>query len=277
MPLATLAEVLNNAYENGYAIAGFNFYTYEDASAIVRAAEEVDSPVILMASGKAIKHLGVDYATSTIRVLAERARVPVVAHLDHATDLRTIVQAIKHGFTSVMYDGSLLSIEENIRNTRFVVSVAGALGVSVEAEIGRVGMSEEGEDVGEILTDPDSASEFYEKTGVDALAVAIGSAHGMQKQEANLDLDLAKEIHESVDVPLVLHGSSGVRDADLRQIARYGFAKINIGTKLKHVFAQGIKDLCTSDTFAPDPLKIVVTASRELECVGKEMIALLRE
>lgn len=277
MPLATLAEVLNNAYENGYAIAGFNFYTYEDASAIVRAAEEVDSPVILMASGKAIKHLGVDYAASTIRVLAERARVPVVAHLDHATDLETIFQAIKDGFTSVMYDGSLLDVEENIRNTKLVVSVARALGVSVEAEIGRVGMSEEGEDVGEILTDPNSASEFYESTGVDALAVAIGSAHGMQKQEANLDLDLAREIHENVDVPLVLHGSSGVRDEDLRQIARYGFAKINVGTKLKHVFAQGMRDFCNSSAYVPDPLKIVVTASREIERVVKEKIALLRE
>ncbi|HAA86577.1 MAG TPA: ketose-bisphosphate aldolase [Kosmotogaceae bacterium] len=277
MALVTLAEVLNDAYRNGYAVAGFNFYTYEDASAIVRGAEELDSPVILMASGKAIKHLGVDYAASTVKVLAERASVPVVAHLDHATDLKTIFQAIKHGFTSVMYDGSMLGIDENIKNTKLVVSVARALGVSVEAEIGRVGMSEEGEDIGEILTDPDSASEFYDSTGVDALAVAIGSAHGMQKQEASLDLDLAREIHESVDVPLVLHGSSGVRDEDLRQIARYGFAKINIGTKLKHVFAQGIRDLCNSSTYVPDPLKIVVNASQEISHVVKEKIALLRE
>ncbi len=276
MSLATLAEVLYPAYRNGYAVAGFNFYTYEDASAIVRAAEELGCRVILMASGNAIKHLGVEYTAFTVRTLAERVDIPVVAHLDHATDLGLIVQAMKHGFTSVMYDGSLLPVEENIRNTTFVVSVARALGISVEAEIGRVGKTEEGEDVGEILTEPGAARDFYERTGVDALAVAIGSAHGMQKQEANLNLDLARQIHQAVNVPLVLHGSSGVKDEDLRKIASYGFAKINIGTRLKHAFAEGMKNLCKPENFKPDPLKIVTKASMRIDEVVKEKISLLR-
>ncbi len=277
MSLATLAEVLDPAYRNGYAIAGFNFYTYEDASAIVRAAEELGCPVILMASGNAIKHLGVEYTAFTVRTLADRVDIPVVAHLDHATDLTLIVQAMNLGFTSVMYDGSLLPVEENIRNTTFVVGVARALGISVEAEIGRVGKTEEGEDVGEILTEPGAARDFYDGTGVDALAVAIGSAHGMQKQEADLDLDLARRIHEAVDVPLVLHGSSGVRDEDLREITHYGFAKINIGTRLKHVYAQGIRELCKAEDFKPDPLRIVTRASLRIDEVVKEKISLLRK
>ncbi len=276
MSLATLAEVLNPAYENGYAIAGFNFYTYEDASAILRAAEELGCPVILMASGNAIKHLGVEYAACTVRTLADRVDIPVVAHLDHATDLALIVQAMNRGFTSVMYDGSLLAVEDNIRNTQFVVRVAKTLGVSVEAEIGRVGMSEEGDDISEVLTEPQAAKDFCEKTAVDALAVAIGSAHGMQKQEAYLNLELARQIHHVVNVPLVLHGSSGVKDEDLRKVASYGFAKINIGTRLKHVFAKGMKDLCVSESFRPDPLWIVKRASQSIDEVVKEKISLLR-
>lgn len=276
MALYTLKEVLKDAFKNGYSVPGFNFYTYEDAMAMVKGAEELNSPIILMASGSCIKHLGHDLAFEIVNALAKRTKVPVVCHLDHADKMDSIYKAIKAGFTSVMYDGSILPIEENLKNTIMVVSVAHAVGVSVEAEIGRVGKSEEGEDLHpEVLTEPEWAKDFAEKSNVDALAVAVGTCHAMQKQEANLQLDRAREINGAVSVPLVLHGSSGVKNEDLKVLGSYGFAKVNIGTKLKTTYADGIKAECEKEPFKRAALNLLTNAGKKVTEVVKEKIELL--
>lgn len=275
MPLVTLKELVQKAYKSDYAIPAFNIHTYEDAVAIVKGAEEMKSPVILMASPSAIKHLGIKIAACIINDLAENATVPVVSHLDHATDLDIIFRAMKAGFTSVMYDGSSLSFEENVQNTRLVVKVAKAFGVSVEAEIGRVGKSEEGEELQQILTEPESAKAFFEQTQVDALAVAVGTAHAMQKQEAQINFERVKQIQEVVDVPLVLHGSSGVPDEDLTKISKMRFGKINIGTVLKTVYVKKIREILQNKPELKDQIILLKDASCAVTEMVKHKIKLL--
>ncbi|HOJ88235.1 MAG TPA: class II fructose-bisphosphate aldolase [Pseudothermotoga sp.] len=275
MPLVGLKELVQKAYKCDYAVPAFNIHTYEDAVAIVKGAEEMKSPVILMASPSAIKHLGIKVAACIMNDLAQRSSVPIVSHLDHATDLDIILKAMKAGFTSVMYDGSNLSFEENVQNTKFVVKVARAFGVSVEAEIGRVGKSEEGEQLEQILTEPESAKAFFEQTQVDALAVAVGTAHAMQKQEAQINFQRVEQIQKIVDVPLVLHGSSGVPDEDLTRISKMGFGKINIGTVLKTVYVQKIREILLNKPELKDQITLLKDASVAVTQMVKHKIELL--
>ncbi|PNR98270.1 ketose-bisphosphate aldolase [Petrotoga mexicana DSM 14811] len=275
MPLVNLNDVLVPAYNGGYAVPGFNFHTYEDAKAIVKGAELLKSPVILMASGSCIRHLGLDLSIEIVKFLAKNTSIPVVAHLDHATDINLILQAMTKGFTSVMYDGSLLDIEENIKNTKFVVKVARALGINVEAEIGRVGKSEEGKEAKEILTDPEIAESFFDATQVDALAVAVGTAHAMQKQEANIRFDLVEKLSNILNVPLVLHGSSGVKNEDLIRISKTKFSKVNIGTILKTVYMEKIREILKDNPELRDQIKLLESAANAVVETVKEKIRLL--
>jgi len=276
MPLVSLNEILKDAQKRNYAVPGFNFHLYEDLKAIIKGAEEMRSPVIIMASGSCIRHWGPKLAAEIVIELANMAKIPVVAHLDHASDMSLIFKAMKAGFTSVMYDGSLLPLEENISNTKIVVKVAKSLGISVEAEVGRVGKSEEGEDVSEILTDPMVAVKFVEETEVDALAVAVGTVHGMQKQSANLNMDLCKELSRVVPVPLVLHGSSGVKNSDLIELStKTNFRKINIGTRLKTVYMNRIREILKNDPALKNPLLLMEEASSAVTETVKEKISFL--
>ncbi len=275
MALVTLKELVQRAYKSDYAVPAFNIHTYEDALAIVKGAEEMRSPVILMASPSAIKHLGIKLAACIINDLAMNASVPVVSHLDHATDMDVIFKAMKEGFTSVMYDGSNLSFEENVQNTRLVVKVARSFGISVEAEIGRVGKSEEGEQLEQILTEPQSAKGFFEQTQVDALAIAVGTAHAMQRQEAQINFERVRQIQEVVDVPLVLHGSSGVPDEDLTKISKMRFGKINIGTILKTVYVKKIREIVLNNPGLKDQIVLLKDASMAVTEIVKGKIKLL--
>ena len=275
MPLVHLNDVLLPAFKGGYAVPGFNFHNFEDAKAIIKGAEELKSPVILMASGGCIKHLGLELSIETVKILAKNTSIPVVAHLDHANDLDLIFQAMAKGYTSVMYDGSALPIEENIKNTKLVVKIAKALNVNVEAEIGRVGKSEEGEDIGEILTEPEIAKNFFEETQIDALAVAVGTAHAMQKQEANIHFDLVEKLSSTLNVPLVLHGSSGVKDEDLKKISKTKFSKVNIGTRLKSVFVEKIREILNEKKDLKDQIVLFELAENAVVETVKEKIGLL--
>ncbi len=275
MPLVSLTDVMKDAQENKYAVPGFNFHLYEDLVAIVEAAQEARSPVILMAAGTCIKHWGPTLAAALIKDVASRVDIPVVAHLDHASSLELIFRSIYAGFTSVMYDGSMLPVEENVANSKIVVKVARTFGVSVEAELGRVAKGEEGESAVEILTDPSDVIMFCEQTHVDALAVAVGTVHGMQKQEAKIHLDLVNAISKVSPVPLVLHGSSGASDDDLRYISKTGFSKINIGTRLKTVFTEGIREVLSKDAELKDQLKLLKMAVPRVKETVREKIDLL--
>ncbi|MCF7944835.1 MAG: class II fructose-bisphosphate aldolase [Spirochaetia bacterium] len=275
MSLCTLHDLVEKAKRSDYAVPAFNFFTFEDAKAIVRGAEELKSPVILMASGSCIRSMGVDIAAAVIHSLAKKASVPVVAHLDHADKLDIIFQAIQSGFTSVMYDGSMLPVDENIANTKIVMRVAKALGVSVEAEIGRVGKGEEGQDASEILTTPESAIRFMEETQVDALAVAVGTRHAMQEQEAKIHFDIVESLSNVLNVPLVLHGSSGVTDEELGKIIKTSFGKINIGTVLRRTFTQGIKNTLSSQPNLMDHLKLLEISGKDVSEKVKNKISIL--
>jgi len=275
MPLVTLNEVLPKAREEGYAVPGFNFYSYEDALQIITGAVELYSPVILMATGKCVKHLGLGLIPKMVEELVKDVDIPVVLHLDHASELETIYRAMKLGFTSVMYDGSLLPIEDNIKNTKKVVEVAHALGITVEAEIGRVGKGEDGEDVKEILTEPKAALEFYKATKIDALAIAVGTAHGMQKQTAKIHHDLIEKVSNIVEVPLVLHGSSGVKDEDIIRVSKTGISKINIGTRLRSAYTDSLKDYFISNPDTTDYVKAIEASSTVIKAIVKEKIMLM--
>lgn len=275
MSLVTLSEVLKDAEKNNYAVPAFNFNLYEDLTAIVKGAEELKSPVIVMAAGSCIKHWKPELAAFMIKEVAERASVPVVAHLDHASNMDLIFQAMKAGFTSVMYDGSMLSFEENMANTKTVVKIAKALGISVEAEVGRVGKSEEGEDLGEILTEPEYAARFIEETDVTALAVAVGTVHAMQKQNAKIHHDLVEKLSAAVTKPLVLHGSSGATNEDLLKLSKTSFCKINIGTRLKTVYTERIREILAEKPELKSQIVLMQEAAPAVSETVKEKIRLL--
>jgi len=272
MPLVTMNETVKKAYKEDYAVPGFNVFSFFDANAIIAGAEEQNSPVLLMTSGSCIKAMGIETAAGLYSAVAKRSKVPTVLHLDHASDIDIITKAINYGYTSVMYDGSMLSFEENIKNTQFVVKMARALGVTVEAEIGRVGKGEDGEDVTAVLTEPEMAKKFYEETDVDALAIAVGTTHGMQKQEAKIHYEIIKEIAKTVDVPLVLHGSSGVTNQDLEKISKFTFGKINIGTRLKNAFCDSIRENLNNDPVQRDYHKLLLKSAEAVKEVVTDKI-----
>jgi fructose-bisphosphate aldolase class II len=276
MSLITLKEAVAPAFKSDFAVPAFNFFTFDDAKAIVVAAEELNSPVILMSSPSCIKNFGVEIAAAIMRNLALQSSVPIVVHLDHAEDLDTIFKAMNNGYTSIMYDGSKLPVDENITNTKVVVRVAHALGISVEAEIGRVGKGEEGEEAKEILTTPESAADFMQQTGVDGLAVAVGTRHAMQEQEAKIRFDIVEGISAAVEAPLVLHGSSGVTDEELRRIISTKFAKINIGTVLRKTFINSIRETLQSQPDLKAHDKLLQMASASVVEKVKEKIRILK-
>lgn len=239
--LASLEEIVMDAARKDYAIPGFNVYGYEDAISVVRGAEELNAPAILMANKEAVDYMPIKYLANILCLIARDAKVPVCVHLDHAKDYEFIATAIKSGFTSVMYDGSQLPLSENIKNTLEVVKLAKACGVSVEAEIGSVGYSDTSISAKAIYTEPEEAKEFAEETGVDALAISIGTQHRMEVQTASIQYDRLEAIQKIVSVPLVIHGSTGVMDEDLAKLAAYHVAKVNIGTALRMEFGHTLR------------------------------------
>lgn len=232
--LVTMEELLKDAEERKYAVGLFNHLNLEMARGIVEAAEETHSPIIL---GVAEVHFPTNpfpYAAMMMKQLAHNAKVPVCLHLDHGTDLQKIYNAIKAGFTSVMYDGSALPYEENIKNTRLISQVAHPLGISVEAELGHVGM---GDNVADFNSDDqytkvEQVNDFIDRADVDALAVAIGTAHGAYTVKPKLDINRLAEIYAVAKKPLVLHGGSGLTDEDFRNTIKNGIRKVNICTEM---------------------------------------------
>lgn len=232
--LVTLEEILKDAEQKKYGVGLFNMLNLEMARGIIEAAEEEKSPLIL---GVAEVHLPVipfDYASIIMNKIAKEAKVPVCLHFDHGTDYNKILTALKAGFTSVMYDGSALPYEQNIANTREVSKVAHALGCSVEAELGHVGGAEGGGDDGHeaMYTKVEQVNDFTRRAGIDALAVAIGTAHGQYKSKPKLDIKRLKAIYDIAEKPLVLHGGSGLSDDDFKNTIKNGIRKVNICTEM---------------------------------------------
>jgi len=263
-------EVLEHAHKNGYAVGAFNVNNMEIVQAIVEAAEETKSPVILQASQGGLKYAGVEYIAKMAQVAANNAKVPVVIHLDHGTDFVQIMQCIRHGFTSVMIDGSKHQLEENIAITKKIVELAHAVGVSVEAELGKIGGTEDEITVEEreaTFTDVDEADRFVKETGVDSLAIAIGTAHGPYKGEPKLDFERLKAIKERLNMPLVLHGSSGVPEESIRRAVSLGINKINIDTDLRMAFSNAVREVVLNNPSEYDPRKLLGPAREAMKKV----------
>lgn len=275
--LVTGKELLDHANKHGYAVGAFNINNMEIVQAIIEAAEETNSPVILQASQGGIKYAGIEYITALGKVAAEKAKVPVALHLDHGTDFDQVMLCIRYGFTSVMIDGSKHPLRENIELTKKVVDVAHAVGVSVEAELGKIGGTEDDITVDELeatFTDPDEAKIFVEETGVDSLAIAVGTAHGVYKGEPKLDFDRIRKIKELVGIPLVLHGSSGVPADSIKKAIEAGINKINIDTDLRIAFTKAMKDFLRENPDNIDPRKILTPARKAMKEVIKEKMIL---
>jgi fructose-bisphosphate aldolase class II len=266
MALVSLVDLLKEAEKEGYAVGAFNTNNMEIAQAIVEAAEAERSPVIMQASQGAIAYAGIEYITSLAMVAASRAKIPVALHLDHGTSFSQIVQCIRSGFSSVMFDGSKLSLEENIAMTRKVLEVARPIGVSVEGELGKIGGTEDDITVDEreaLFTDPEEAEIFVRETGIDCLAIAIGTSHGQYKGEPKLDFDRLKEIKARIKVPIVLHGSSGVPDEVIQEAIRLGIRKVNIDTNVREAFVWGMRQAMEKNPDEIDPRKILGPARKE--------------
>jgi tagatose 1,6-diphosphate aldolase GatY/KbaY len=277
MALVNTEKMLNDAKLNGYAVGAFNIHNLETLKAVVKAAFEMNSPLILQTTPGTIKHAGEDYIAAIAKVASEKYDIPIALHLDHGNSFDIVVRCLRAGYTSIMFDGSMLPYEQNIATTKKVVEVAHAAGVTVEAELGNIVGVEDDMYVNEdanAFTDPKMAADFVKKTGVDSLAIAIGTAHGLYKGEVRLDFDRLKEIRSLIDIPLVLHGASGVPDDLVRKAIELGINKLNIATELKIPFANAIKEVFENNPSESDPRKYLASGEESIKEVVKEKIKL---
>ncbi len=254
--LVPMGDLLRRGQREGYAVPAFNFYNHPTAQAIALEAESLESPVILMVSGRYVEYMGVRHAAALGLQAADAVRTPVALLLDHGATLELAESCSAAGFTSVMIDGSRKAIEDNTALTRAVVDYAHARGISVEAELGAVGGIEdavfgEEDDIKLTLIDPDQAAQFVRDTGIDALAPAIGNVHGLTKLEPKLDLRLLERVRRAVDIPLVLHGGSGLSDETVRTIISIGVSKFNVGTEMKVAWRDGLRDYFATEKYEP--------------------------
>ena len=252
-------RLLDAARREGRAVAALNFYNAETLRAHIDAARAAGASIILQTTESTINYLGIRLAVAMAGAAAEEVGLPLALHLDHGASYELAARCVEAGYTSVMIDGSKLPFAENCALTRRVADMAHAAGVSVEGELGHVAHNDEADDISRFFTRPGDAAEFVRETGVDALAVAVGTAHGFYKGEVRLDFDRLREIRAAAGgAALVLHGGSGVPDELLRRAVRCGIAKINFGTELKDAFTRAVKEsLAAGDeidlrkTFAP--------------------------
>lgn len=266
MALVTTKQLMLDAQKNHYAIGAFNAENMEMVQAIIAAAEEMHAPVIVQTTPGTLKYASPSTFHAMAAAAAAEASVPVAIHLDHGSSFELAMQAFRAGYTSVMIDGSHHVFEENIQITKEVVRACHAANIPVEAELGKVGGKEDDLDggSGNGYTDPAEAAEFVKRTGIDSLAVAIGTAHGVYHGTPKLDVNRLSEIREAVSVPLVLHGTSGVPDDAVRECVARGICKVNYATDLRIAFSKGLKEFLAEDPDAFDPKKY--------SAVGREQV-----
>jgi fructose-bisphosphate aldolase class II len=264
MPHTPTGDLVRNAVAGSVGIGAFNVISLESAEGFVSAAERTGLPVILQISENCARyHGGLGAIAAGTLALAAASSATVAVHLDHATDEELALQAIDLGFGSVMFDGAKLDYAENVAATRRVVDAAHSAGVSVEAELGEIG-GKDGAHAPGVRTDPDEAAAFTAETGVDALAVAVGSSHAMSLRNASLDLDLIARIARAVPVPLVLHGSSGVPDDEIVSAIRAGMTKINVSTHLNGHFTRAVRAALEADPGLVDPRRYLAAGRTAL-------------
>lgn len=256
--LTTTKEMLLNAQAGHYAVGAFNVENLEFVMAVIKAAEDKNSPVIMQTTPGTIKYANLDYFVAMVTTAAKSVRIPIALHLDHGDSFGRCMQALRAGYTSIMIDGSHVPFEDNIILTSSVTKVAGSMGVPVEAELGKVGGKEddrpavEGENP---FTDPAEAEEFVARTHCTSLAVGVGTAHGIYKGAPHIEQEILKEIRKHVDIPLVLHGTSGVPDNQVAEAIQNGICKVNYATELRQAFTKGFMGYMTQNPACFDPKK----------------------
>ena len=270
MPLVTSEKMLLDAQKGCYAVGAFNVENMEMVKAVLAAAEELKAPVMLQTTPGTIKYGTVETYAAIVKAEADKVSVPVCLHLDHGDSFELAVQAMKAGYTSVMIDGSHEDFENNIAITKKVVDVAKAIGIPVEAELGKVGGKEDDlEADADTNTDPVEAKEFVERTGVSSLAVAIGTAHGFYVGTPVLDKPRVSAIKEVVPVPLVLHGASGLSEEDVKECVERGMCKVNFATELRAAYTAAVKKLLEEKPETYDPKKLGIVG---MEAVKEQVM-----
>ncbi|MEU3462797.1 class II fructose-bisphosphate aldolase [Streptomyces sp. NPDC006733] len=273
MPLAATHDIADAAAATTVGVGAFNVVQLEHAQAIVAGAEAAGRPVILQISENTVRYHGaLEPIALASLAIARSARVPVAVHLDHAESADLVREAVELGFTSVMFDASTLPYADNVAATREITAHCHDRTVWVEAELGEIG-GKDGAHAPGVRTDPDEARDFVAATGVDALAVAVGSSHAMRTRDAVLDFELITRLRDAVGVPLVLHGSSGVGDDDLVRAVAAGMTKVNISTHLNRTFTRTVRTRLDADTAVSDPRKYLGPAR---DAVAGEVARLLR-
>ena len=274
MPLVTTKQLLLDAQAGGYAIGAFNVENMEMVQAVVGAAEELKSPVILQTTPSTVKYADLEYFYANVKTAAKKATVPVVIHLDHGNSFDLAMQALRTGYTSIMIDGSHDSFEENIAVSKAVVDACHPSGVAVEAELGKVGCKEDDLDGGynNPYTNPQEDVIFVERTGIDSLAVAIGTAHGVYQGIPKVDVERLSKIKEVVSIPLVLHGASDVPDELVKEAISLGICKVNVATDLKIPFADAVKKFFNENSKESDPRKYMTPGKEAMKEIVKHKI-----
>jgi len=275
MSYVTPKEMLEKAYKQNYAVCAFNVENLEMAQAVVWAAQEMNAPVIVQTTPSTVKYAGCDYFYAIIHTAAKNTAVPVALHLDHGNSFELVCRAVRNGYSSLMIDGSHLTFEDNIALTKKVVEVAKSVSIPVEAELGKIGGRED--DLiaeNDCYTVPSDAAEFAKRADIDSLAIAIGTAHGIYKETPVLDLERLSQIKAVVDIPIVLHGATGLSDDTVKQCVSRGINKINFATELRMAYTAALREKLNSNADIID-VKIYSDYARKrvMELV-KEKIAL---
>ncbi|MFJ9500849.1 class II fructose-1,6-bisphosphate aldolase [Brevibacillus centrosporus] len=277
MSLVSSTEMLRRARKEAYCIGAFNVHTMEMLQAVVEAAEEAQSPLILQTTVGTVKHLGPEYVAAIAKVAAKSVQVPIALHLDHCHDYELIERCIQAGYTSVMIDASMHPFSQNVEQTKRVVELAHRCGVNVEAELGKVGGVEDElvvEEEDAVLADPKECEEFAALTGVDTLAPAIGTAHGMYKGEPKIAFSRLEQIAERVGVPLVLHGGSGIPEEQVKRAVALGMAKMNVATELRIAFSDAIKQVFGENPQENDPRTYMKRAKQAVKAIAQAKMAM---
>lgn len=275
MSRTTASKLVSNAKAEGRAVGAFNVILLEHAEALVTGAEAAQLPVILQISQNCAEYHGSlkPIAVATLAI-AEASSVKVSVHLDHAESETLVREALDLGFDSVMFDGSKLEYHANVEASSRMARLCKDYGATIEVELGEVG-GKDGVHAPGVRTNPQEAKAFAEATGVDLLAVAVGTSHAMTTRDASLDFELIREIAQAVSVPLVLHGSSGVSEADLQKAVRAGMSKINIATHLNHVFTDEVRRILAADPKLVDPRKYIKSARTKVANETSHLLKLL--
>lgn len=273
-----MKDLLAVGKEHQFAVPAFNICSFDMLKAIMEEVEANNAPVILEIHPDEIEYLG-DNFVATVREYAHKSKVPVVIHMDHGGTIKDVMRAIRNGYTSVMIDASRASYEENVALTKQVVELAHKVGVSVEAELGTIGNNGSAEGGADtiIYTDPDQAEDFVQRTGIDTLAVAIGTAHGLypKDKKPELNMPLLKELNKRLDIPFVLHGGSGNPDKEVSESVQYGVRKVNLSSDLKSVFFEEVRRVLVDNPAMYEPNQVYPSANEKVKKVVRHKLHIL--